>query len=179
VYEKLYKVAYETRADGCPVEPSPRVRRVARQALQMCGGPLVSVDDELEPTPTEGPSGAPPAQEPAPLPPPVATQTTPTNKTAESPQSNAAAAPEKSALPTKEEAAPTTANAGDDEKSASALPAFNAGLVSQLGAEDAAPRLPSLNTAASGTVDKTSSASECRACDTKGSLATPTSNPFR
>lgn len=62
VYEKLYKVAYETNSTGCPVEPSERVRRVARQGLQKCCGPRAS---EVEPTPTEGPSGAPVA---APMP---------------------------------------------------------------------------------------------------------------
>jgi hypothetical protein len=64
VYEKLYKIAYETRPDGCPVEPSNRVRRVARRALCLCGGPMVS--DDAEPTPAEGPSGAaPPSPTPA------------------------------------------------------------------------------------------------------------------
>jgi len=64
VFDKLNKVAFDARDDGCPVEPSARVRRMARQALEMCGGPISTPE---EPAPEEGPTGVVP---PGPLPPP-------------------------------------------------------------------------------------------------------------
>jgi hypothetical protein len=63
VFDKLNKIAFDTRDDGCFVEPSARVRRMARQALEMCGSPTGTPE---EPTPSEGPSGAMPAPLPAP-----------------------------------------------------------------------------------------------------------------
>jgi hypothetical protein len=89
IFEKLNKVAFETRDDGCPVEPSARVRRMARQALAMCGSPTGTPE---EPTPAEGPSGA----MPQPLPPPE-------GPPAETPPGEApppAAAPPAAAAPT-------------------------------------------------------------------------------
>jgi hypothetical protein len=106
IYEKLYKVAYDTDSRGCPVECSTRVRRVARQALCMCGGPNVTLEEPEEPTPTEGPSGAPPAAAPPPsvpppAPPAAAAAAAPTAKPSESASANAA--PEKTAAPDKNE----------------------------------------------------------------------------
>ena len=57
IHEKLYKVAFGTDADGCPTECSSRVRRVARQALELCSCPSETVEDTQEPTPEEGPNG--------------------------------------------------------------------------------------------------------------------------
>lgn len=56
VLKKLNKVAYDTK-DGCYVEPSPRVRRMARLALAGCGGYVASVEMESGP-PGEGPTPA-------------------------------------------------------------------------------------------------------------------------
>ena len=52
--KKLNKIAYYTK-DGCYVEPSPRVRRMARLALNGCGGYVASVDPGMG-LPVEGPS---------------------------------------------------------------------------------------------------------------------------
>jgi hypothetical protein len=62
IMEKLNSLAYETDATGCYVEPSARVRRMARLALCGCGGAVVpSSTPPPEPLPAEGP-----AQEPLP-----------------------------------------------------------------------------------------------------------------
>jgi hypothetical protein len=97
VYEKLHKIAYETRADGCPVEPSPRVRRMARLALCRCGGPVAFEEPEA-PVPTEGPSGA----APPPLPPPA-------KPAGEAPPAESGAAPPPPAAAAKTEGPPPTA----------------------------------------------------------------------
>ena len=57
VLKKLSEIAYETDAQGCYVEPSPRVRRVGRLALQGCGGYVseTGAADSGDP-PHEGPS---------------------------------------------------------------------------------------------------------------------------
>jgi len=54
VLRKLHKIAYETDSLGCYLEPSPRVRRVARLAMNACGNSVQPVT-----TPAEGPSEAP------------------------------------------------------------------------------------------------------------------------
>ena len=51
---KLQKIAFETDGLGCYLEPSPRVRRVARLAMNACGGSA-----QLVTTPDEGPSEEP------------------------------------------------------------------------------------------------------------------------
>jgi hypothetical protein len=107
VYEKLHKIAYETRADGCPVEPSPRVRRMARLALCRCGG-ATAFEEPKEPVPTEGPSGA----APPPLPPPA-------KPAAEAPPAEGGAAPPPAAA-AKTDAAPASASAVKPEPAAAA-----------------------------------------------------------
>jgi hypothetical protein len=54
VRKKLIKVATDTRDNGCFVEPSARVRRMARVALCNCG--CDPMDELLQPMPMEGPS---------------------------------------------------------------------------------------------------------------------------
>jgi hypothetical protein len=110
VYEKLNKIAYETRADGCPVEPSARVRRMARQALCMCGG-VSAYEEPKEPAPTEGPSGA----APPPLPPPA--------KPAGEAAPAGAAPPAPPAAAAKTDVAPTTAAAPKPEAAPPSAPA--------------------------------------------------------
>jgi hypothetical protein len=185
VYDKLYKVAYETRGDGCPVEPSPRVRRVARQALQMCGGPTVMDEDELEPTPTEGPSGAVPSEEPPSIPPPVATGSPAADKPADSPAPSASPAPQTSVPERKDvDAAATVApiepvsqreelkaailTVGIVEKNHAMLPDSN----------DAAPRLPSLRQNGTDAHALNTSADNCSACRAKDAVAPQPLNPF-
>lgn len=57
VRKKLQEIAYETDTRGCYLEPSPRVRRMARLALQGCGGELPSgSEDEGDQVPDEGPT---------------------------------------------------------------------------------------------------------------------------
>lgn len=59
VREKLMQIAYEQQSDGCYYEPSARVRRVARLALESCGGycpmPAQYEAPEEEPIPTRPP----------------------------------------------------------------------------------------------------------------------------
>jgi hypothetical protein len=129
IYEKLYKVAYETNGQGCPVECSSRVRRVARQALCLCGGPIACDEEAEEPTPTEGPSGAPPAavppaaaspaNAPPPVPPPTTTAASPAAKPSESAPANTAPAPEKSVVPGKNESPAAVESATTSAKPAS------------------------------------------------------------
>jgi hypothetical protein len=105
VFDKLNKVAFDTRDDGCPVEPSARVRRMARQALEMCGSPTSAPQ---EPTPEEGPTGAMP---PGPLPPPEEPPAEAPPAQAPAAGAPAADAPPASAAATPTAAAPTTAPA--------------------------------------------------------------------
>jgi hypothetical protein len=60
--KKLEELAHKSDDQGCFVEPSARVRRLARLTLSSCGGGVPVTE---EPTPAEGPSGD-TAQEPAP-----------------------------------------------------------------------------------------------------------------
>lgn len=55
VRAKLTQIAYETRDDGCYFEPSSRVRRMARLALEACGGncPIPVELPEEEPFPAQ------------------------------------------------------------------------------------------------------------------------------
>lgn len=55
VREKLTQIAYETKDDGCYFEPSSRVRRMARLALDACGGncPMPVELPEEEPLPAQ------------------------------------------------------------------------------------------------------------------------------
>ena len=66
VRQKLLKTAAEVNDDGCYVETSARVRRMARVALCNCGCDPWEIEPEL-PRPTEGPSseGTPPPPAPA------------------------------------------------------------------------------------------------------------------
>jgi hypothetical protein len=64
VREKLTQIAYETKDDGCYFEPSSRVRRVARLALEACGGNC--------PMPVELPEEEPIPDQPEPPPAPAA-----------------------------------------------------------------------------------------------------------
>jgi len=53
--EKLWELGYKVDENtGCPVEPSPRVRREARLALRACG-PDCNLPVPIAPRPTEGP----------------------------------------------------------------------------------------------------------------------------
>jgi hypothetical protein len=61
IQKKLREMAYETDDNGCPVEPSDRVRRQARMALAQCGPPAPEPVEEPVRTPTEGPTEGPPA----------------------------------------------------------------------------------------------------------------------
>ncbi len=89
IVKKLEKIARETDAQGCFVEPSARVRRVARLALSNCRGTLPA---EPEPTPEEGPSGD-TATEPKPEPEPIPeTAPKPETEPAEEPAKSTAAA---------------------------------------------------------------------------------------
>jgi hypothetical protein len=78
VIEKLQDIGYMTRDDGCWKEPSARVRRMARLAVQGCGCVPVGVGegeggdlpiegpvDEPAPPPAGEPAGAPAGGEPA------------------------------------------------------------------------------------------------------------------
>jgi hypothetical protein len=116
VFEKLYKVAYGTRDDGCPIEPSPRVRRMARQALQMCGGPIAGEPET--PTPTEGPT-APPPPLPAPAPPAGAP---PADGAAPPPVAAAAATPPPAATANSAPQAPVAAQPAPQTKVAEQAP---------------------------------------------------------
>jgi hypothetical protein len=73
--EKLWRMAFEMDEFGCPYEPSPRVRRMARLALKRCGAelpvPLPPGEDPIEgpippapgePAPIEGPPPEPLAE---------------------------------------------------------------------------------------------------------------------
>ena len=55
VTKKLNSIAYDVDDEGCPVEPSDRVRRQARLALDACGGHI----EVLSPLPEEGPVAEP------------------------------------------------------------------------------------------------------------------------
>jgi len=57
VLEALDKIANDTDDQGCYKEPSPRVRRQARLAMQGCGGSAAPPED----VPTEGPTDEPDA----------------------------------------------------------------------------------------------------------------------
>jgi hypothetical protein len=63
IREKLYELGFKLNPDtGCPVEPSPRVRRQARLALRACGPDCNPPVTPVVPTPAEGPDqDAPPA----------------------------------------------------------------------------------------------------------------------
>jgi hypothetical protein len=55
IREKLWELGYKLgETTGCPVEPSPRVRRESRLALLACG-PDCNPPPAAAPTPTEGP----------------------------------------------------------------------------------------------------------------------------
>jgi hypothetical protein len=55
IREKLWELGYKlNETTGCPVEPSPRVRRESRLALLACG-PDCNLPPAPSPTPTEGP----------------------------------------------------------------------------------------------------------------------------
>ena len=56
IMKKLHKLAFEMDDDGCFIEPSPRVRRMARLAMDGCGNATFLT----LPEPTEGPTQAPP-----------------------------------------------------------------------------------------------------------------------
>lgn len=91
ILKQLDKMAFGQKDDGCPFEPSPRVRRAARLALKTCGpppfvpepppGPEEVPPDELlppaelpiPPVPEPEPDSAPPPPVPAPAPPGGAT----------------------------------------------------------------------------------------------------------
>jgi hypothetical protein len=77
IQKKLNEIAYETDDEGCPKEPSERVRRKARLALRRCGPAAAELapPEPVMPEPIQGPvdRGAPlppPADNP-PLPPPA------------------------------------------------------------------------------------------------------------
>lgn len=55
VQKKLRSIAYDLNEAQCHVEPSDRVRRLARLAIQACGAPA---PDALEDLPSEGPREA-------------------------------------------------------------------------------------------------------------------------
>jgi hypothetical protein len=62
IQEKVREMAYETDDDGCPKEPSERVRRKARLVLRACGPAIVEPTEEpAEQAPIEGPAEGPPA----------------------------------------------------------------------------------------------------------------------
>ena len=70
IRKKLIKIATDTRNNGCFVEPSARVRRMARIALCNCECDSCDLlDEEILPVPEEGPSSEgivpPPAPQPA------------------------------------------------------------------------------------------------------------------
>jgi hypothetical protein len=68
---KLTKLAYETDSQGCFLEPSDRVRRMARLALANCNCVPEKPGQPAAKLPEEGPGAedsAPPAAEPAPAP---------------------------------------------------------------------------------------------------------------
>ncbi len=95
IMRKLEELATKTNAQGCYVEPSARVRRMARLAMRGCGG-LVPAEPEPEPiegpapTDLEGPTPAPPpAPAPAPEAPPPAPPPGPTARNHEAPVSPA------------------------------------------------------------------------------------------
>ncbi len=70
VIEKLQDIGYMTRDDGCWKEPSARVRRMARLAVQGCGCiPVMGGEDGG--LPIEGPLDEPPAEPQAPQAPPA------------------------------------------------------------------------------------------------------------
>lgn len=52
VQKKLREIAYELNSSMCYIEPSERVRRLARLSLRSCGPPVPSASEEL---PSEGP----------------------------------------------------------------------------------------------------------------------------
>jgi hypothetical protein len=70
IQKKLRELAYETDDNGCPKEPSDRVRRQARMALAQCGPPAPEPVEEPVRAPTEGPSEGPPAPVEGTVPPP-------------------------------------------------------------------------------------------------------------
>lgn len=77
--EKLWQLAFGVNDEGCPIESSGRVRRLARLALQGCGGSSLvqGMDDAVIEVPVEGPSRE-DIPEPAPaeeVPPPPEMQT--------------------------------------------------------------------------------------------------------
>jgi hypothetical protein len=78
IQKKLRELAFETDDDGCPKEPSERVRRKARLVLEDCGPAPVEYTEpvqeqpEIEGPPAEGPpaDGPPPPVTPPPVTPP-------------------------------------------------------------------------------------------------------------
>ncbi|MEQ8788319.1 MAG: hypothetical protein RIC55_18565 [Pirellulaceae bacterium] len=90
IREKLWQLAYGVDDQGCPSEPSARVRRFARMTLKACGTGGVVVSDSL---PTEGP----PAETPPPSGPTEgptggeATPVAPTNASSQTSQASGAA----------------------------------------------------------------------------------------
>lgn len=71
IQKKLREMAFETDDNGCPKEPSERVRRKARLVLRACGPPVVEPtppeEEPEEPTgpPPELPAGVPTTQTPS------------------------------------------------------------------------------------------------------------------
>jgi len=55
IQKKLREMAYETNDNGCPMEPSERVRRKARLALRNCGPAIIEPTEPEEPTPVDAP----------------------------------------------------------------------------------------------------------------------------
>ena len=72
VMQRLYQIAFEGDEQGCPLEPSGRVRRVARLALNRCGCPVAGGAGGMG-APDEGPLAEPmPEDVPPPEPTPDA-----------------------------------------------------------------------------------------------------------
>ncbi|MEN1678610.1 MAG: hypothetical protein AAGJ46_03390 [Planctomycetota bacterium] len=55
IQKKLRELAYDLKGPCCPTEPSARVRRQARLALQACGPATVVEEPEVEPEPEVAP----------------------------------------------------------------------------------------------------------------------------
>jgi hypothetical protein len=66
--KKLAQIVYEMDDKGCPLEPSERVREMAREALEACcpnvGPPLIPEDVQVAPPPEVPPPETPPAPGP-------------------------------------------------------------------------------------------------------------------
>lgn len=72
IREKLVKLAYETDSQGCYLEPSDRVRRMARLAIANCNCVPEKPGQPAATLPTEGPGAADAAPNPEPVPTPAA-----------------------------------------------------------------------------------------------------------